>query len=198
MTKTQNAQRNAIRAAVVLLLVGGLSVGATAVFVIVTGVPSAQAGGDVASDPEPTTHSEPEAPTIPTEDAYAERVKNFPALQPYDTAEPLVPVSTLLTSARGLSTYPTPDAPVFAASLAYGDLQKFSPGLGGDTQIAGDRPMWVLTVHSPVENYGALAGSPAKVWDVYTVVFDGPTGDGIAFGTGEDIEKLGIPGEYVK
>ncbi|NQX26038.1 hypothetical protein HQQ81_01555 [Microbacteriaceae bacterium VKM Ac-2854] len=168
------------------------------------GVLSAQAGRDVTSNPEQTAYYEPEdsQPTISPDEALAERAKNFPALQLYDTSAPLVDVGPLAVAARAMSTLDgdgtRSDAPVFAASVAYGDLAKYSPGLGADTQIAVDRPVWVLTVHSPLTTSGTLHGSPERTWDVYTVVYDGPTGDGIGYGTGVDIEEIGIPGEYVK
>lgn len=180
----------------------GLMIGTLGASVLLAalGVSTAQAGRDVTSNPEQTAFYEPDdsKPTISPDEASAERVKNFPALQPYDVSQPLVPVSDLLPSARAVSTDGARESPVFAAALSYGELKKFSPGLGADVQIAEDRPVWVVTVHGPIENSGTLYGTKSTVWDVYTVVYDGPSGDGIAYGTGEDAEKLGITGEYIE
>ena len=164
-----------------------------------TSVSAMKAGEDAARGPEQIAHHDAAGgePTISPEEAVAERVANFPALQPYDTTEPLVPVSELVGSLRAGSDDGAENIPVFAAALAYGDLHRIAPRLGSDLQIAADRPVWVLTVHDTVQNYGALPGTVAKTWDVYTVVVDGPSGDMIESGTGLDIEALGVEGAYV-
>ncbi|MCJ1705795.1 hypothetical protein [Rathayibacter sp. VKM Ac-2926] len=164
-----------------------------------TSVSAMKAGEDAARGPEQIAHHDAAGgePTISPEEALAERVADFPALQPYDTTEPLVPVSELVGSLRAGSDDGAEKIPVFAAALAYGDLRRIAPGLGSDLQIAADRPVWVLTVHDTVQNYGAISGTVAKTWDVYTVVVDGPSGDMIESGTGLDIEALGVEGAYV-
>ncbi|MCJ1674558.1 hypothetical protein MT355_14960 [Rathayibacter sp. VKM Ac-2929] len=164
------------------------------------GVSAAQDGGDGPSTPEQTARTEPATaePAVSREEASAERVENFPALQPYDGSQPLVPVAELVGSARAVVDVGAEKSPVYAALLSYGDLRVALPSLASDVQISADRPVYVLTVHHTIQNWGALSGTVAKTWDVYTLVCDGPTGDTIASGTGTDIEALGIEGEYVE
>ena len=169
---------------------------------------AAKAGEHAERGLEQIAHHDAEGsePTTSPEEAFADRAAGFPALQPYDTSEPLVPVADLVGSLRAGSGDGSGDGgagggaekiPVFAVALSYGDLRTISPRLGTDLQIAADRPVWVLTVHDTVQNYGALPGTVARTWDVYTVVVDGPSGDMIESGTGLDIETLGVAGEYV-
>ncbi|MCJ1688614.1 hypothetical protein [Rathayibacter sp. VKM Ac-2927] len=170
-----------------------------AVVLLVTGCAgTSEARVDPVSSMSPSAQIPAE--TIATA-ADADRVENLPALQPYDASEPLVPVESLLaraSAANGLDGDGVEaDAPVYAASLAYGDVTKYSPRLGEDARIAADRPMWVLSVHGRMQNYGSLPGASPVVWDVYTAVFDGPTGAFMASGPG-DIEELGIPGTYIR
>ncbi|QHF22797.1 hypothetical protein GTU73_01430 [Rathayibacter sp. VKM Ac-2804] len=189
----------ALGVAGVLLAAGVVAATTTATTTTATSVSAAKAGEDAVLGIEQIAHHDAAGgePTISPEEALAERVANFPALQPYDTTEPLVPVSELVGSLRAGSDDGAEKIPVFAAALAYGDLQRISPRLGSDVQIAADRPVWVLTAHDTVQNYGAISGTVAKTWDVYTVVVDGPSGDMIESGTGLDIEALGVEGAYV-
>lgn len=183
----------------ITLGIAGATLAAAAVATAMS-LSAAQAGGDVASGPKQSTYFKPEIsePTASPEKASVERVQNFPALQPYDTSKPIIPVAELVDSERAIFDDGSEKTPVYAAVMSYGDLRNISPGLASDSDISTDRPVWVLTVHHTIQNYGALEGTVTKTWDVYTVVFDGPTGDGIASGTGLDIEALGIEGEYVE
>jgi len=194
------------RTRVVLGFAGVLLVGTVVAATTTTSASAAKAGEHAERGLEQIAHHDAEGsePTISPEEAFAERVAGFPALKPYDTSEPLVPVSDLVGSLRAGSGDGDGGAgggaekiPVFAVAMSYGDLRTISPRLGTDLQIAAGRPVWVLTVHDTVQNYGALPGTVAKTWDVYTVVVDGPSGDMIESGTGLDIETLGVAGEYV-
>ncbi|TCL86079.1 MULTISPECIES: hypothetical protein [unclassified Rathayibacter] len=187
-----------MRSTRIALGVAGVLLAAGVVATTTTSVSAMKAGEDAARGPEQIAHHDAAGGehTISPEEAVAERVADFPALQPYDTTEPLVPVSELVGSLRA-GNDGAEKIPVFAAALAYGDLRRIAPGLGSDLQIAADRPVWVLTVHDTVQNYGALPGTVAKTWDVYTVVVDGPSSDMIESGTGLDIEALGVEGAYV-
>ncbi|ROQ59066.1 hypothetical protein EDF36_2525 [Rathayibacter sp. PhB152] len=188
-----------MRVARITLGIVGVVLAAAAVSTTM-GVSAAQAGGDGPSTPVETAHIESADAqlAISPEEASAERVENFPVLQPYDASQPLVPVSELVGSARAVVDVGAEKSPVYAALLSYGDLRVALPSLASDLQISADRPVYLLTVHHTMQNWGALPGTAAKTWDVYTLVCDGPTGDMIASGTGTDIEALGIEGEYVE
>jgi hypothetical protein len=86
--------------------------------------------------------------------------------------------------------------PIYAVRATYGELSSYAPGLGGNARIPLDAPMWALSVHAPVVN-DAPFGVEAKKWDVYTVVYDGITGDAVVSSTGIDLEALGAAGNLI-
>ncbi|TDX79015.1 hypothetical protein EDF35_2240 [Rathayibacter sp. PhB151] len=86
--------------------------------------------------------------------------------------------------------------PIYAVRATSAELSSCAPGLGGDTRISPEAPMWALSVHAPVVN-DAPYGFPAKEWDVYTVVYDGDTGEAIVSSTGVDLQALGMRGEVI-
>ncbi len=68
-------------------------------------------------------------------------------------------------------------------------------GLGGaDPFIDGDRPVWVVVVHGTRWIDSAPVGTSVEETrrDVFTVVFDAPTGDVIVIGTGADAWARGL------
>ncbi|TCL79558.1 MULTISPECIES: hypothetical protein, partial [unclassified Rathayibacter] len=86
--------------------------------------------------------------------------------------------------------------PIYAVRATYAELSSCASGLGGDTRISPEAPMWALSVHAPVVN-DAPYGIPAKKWDVYTVVYDGNTGEAIVSSTGVDLQALGMRGYVI-
>ena len=86
--------------------------------------------------------------------------------------------------------------PIYAVRATYAELSSRAPGLGGDARIPPEATMWALSVHAPVEN-DAPAGFPIRRWDVYTVVYDGRTGEVVVSSTGVDLEALGMRGDVI-
>jgi hypothetical protein len=86
--------------------------------------------------------------------------------------------------------------PIYAVRATSAELSSCAPGLGGDTRVSPEAPMWALSVHAPVVN-DAPYGFPAEKWDVYTVVYDGDTEEVIVSSTGVDLQALGMRGEVI-
>ncbi|ROS29947.1 hypothetical protein EDF22_1701 [Rathayibacter sp. PhB127] len=86
--------------------------------------------------------------------------------------------------------------PIYAVRATSAELSSCAPGLGGDTRISPEARMWALSVHAPVVN-DAPYGFVAKKWDVYTVVYDGETGEVIVSSTGVDLQALGMRGDVI-
>ncbi|PPI19718.1 hypothetical protein C5D34_09665 [Rathayibacter sp. AY1B1] len=143
-------------------------------------------------DPQPSSLLT-EAPTCPPTDdtAYGPMIDvqqlTNPALDLADGAGSRL--STL--SAEEKKQYP-----IYAVRATYAELSSCAPGLGGDTRISPEALMWALSVHAPVVN-DAPYGFPANKWDVYTVVYDGDTGEATASSTGVDLQALGMRGAVI-
>lgn len=163
------------------------SVGSTlALVVLVTGCATA---------PTPSTAGAQNASTSPAPSAA--------------TQSSMVPVEQLTNSALNLSngthdtaplselsTAEKKNYPIYAVQATYAQLATYEAGLAEDSRIAPNEPMWALTVHAPIEN-DAPADVESKTWDVYTVVYDGLSGEMVSSSTGINLEKLGAPGAFV-
>jgi hypothetical protein len=135
------------------------------------------------------------AATVPS--APATGRPGFPPAQPIVAGKAWMSVDSALSTARGHAAGPTGNlrlAPAAAAALPAKAKQmtmaQFDAleGLGADPAIAGDRPVLVVTVHGAMST-DARPGAKATAHNVYTEVYDAPTGTLILQGIGIDALK---------
>ena len=165
---------------------------------------SAQIASAANPTPDPTALSlTGKTDSVAVEKAHQERVENFPPAQPIDptsvwaTEQQVVSASKLLSQApqgkmANLTEEERAAIPAQSVLATYGEVTAAMFEGRGDPDIAVDRPVWVTVVHGLIRNDSAPVGTKDVVHDVYTTIYDAPTGDLIAFGTGADAFADGL------
>jgi hypothetical protein len=142
---------------------------------------------------EPQTFATYPGVCPPGKDVKTDTCRNFPpgrAVSPDDVA---MTESEAIKVARLGSAFGTPvgdraatTTAVKAVKMTYGEMLKAS-GSGADPAISTQRPVWVVTIHAPIQGKSSPDGEPGKVFDVYSIVFDAPTSSSFLRAIGADI-----------
>jgi hypothetical protein len=138
--------------------------------------------------------------------AHEERLANFPPTQPIDpkqvwaTEKQVIETSRLFAQSPASATEPLPDEereklPATAVLVHYSELVKTMLEGSSDPDIDPDRPVWVTVVHGTIRNDSAMAGESIEdmTHDVFTTVYDAPSGDLVLYSSGGDAFAAGLP-----
>lgn len=158
--------------------------------------------------PQTFLHPTEDVDPAAIESAHQERIANFPPAQPIDpnaqwtTERQAIEASRLFAQSPVSPTAVLPDSerarlPATAALVHYQELADAFLGgarIGGDPDISLDRPVWVVVVHGTIRNDSLVYGESieAATHDVYTVVYDAPTGALIMYASGGDAFASGL------
>ncbi|NQX27015.1 hypothetical protein HQQ81_06575 [Microbacteriaceae bacterium VKM Ac-2854] len=181
-----------IGSASLIVLVGAALIGQSAV---------GAAPAPVRTFLSPTENADPADITA----AHEERIANFPPAQPIDPdavwATELQVIRTARLFAQSpismedhLSDSDRAKLPASAVLVRYEEFAHVFLEGGSDPSISPDRPVWVVVVHGTIRDDSALVGTPIEdiTHDVYTVVYDAPTGDLILYSSGGDAFAAGL------
>ncbi|NQX28341.1 hypothetical protein HQQ81_13425 [Microbacteriaceae bacterium VKM Ac-2854] len=194
---SQSRYRSIAFAAAGALILGGVAFGAIA------------AADATTADPD--VHLSPTDPPVSgSAEETRELRREFGPLTPLKDRSDWVTEDQVVQAMRGVASTtdgsPLSDAarstiPVQALLTTYGRVTGAVPELGGDPDIASDRPVWVATAHAFLPDAGH-SKSEEEGWNgegpvteraqVYSMLFDASSGDVITIGNGADVFAMGM------
>lgn len=156
---------------------------------------AADAAGPAPSSPPVNCDPSATSGRAPTSYGDTERLANFAPTRVPGANDHAMSEAAAVAAARGPQrkeySSAAPDrsiAPASASELSYAQLiARASMVLSPEADIAGQRCVWLVTVHAP---YSVSApGGPIKTMTVYNVIYDLATGTHMATVAGVDLSK---------